>query len=109
MERHGHQAGRRHCRVVLLDDNQPTGSHVLSKVAKAKKEGSYPGVPGYATIAFLIGDKGEVASSKIERAAGDPSVSKEAIDMIARGAPYPPPPPGADRMFVVTLEFRATQ
>lgn len=81
---------------------------VLSRVAKAKKEGRYRGIPGYATVAFLIDDKGSVATSKIERESGDPSLDKEAIDMISRGAPYPPPPPGAQRSFVLTLQFRPT-
>lgn len=81
---------------------------VLSQVAKAKKEGRYPGIPGYATVAFTLGDKGEVATCEVRRPSGDPALDAEAVAMIHRGEPYPPPPPGGRRDYVITLSFQAT-
>lgn len=79
---------------------------VLSKVAKAKKEGRYQGTPGATSVAFSIGDAGEVVSVAIVRPSGDQSLDDEAIAMVKRGAPYPPPPPGGRRDYAITLRFQ---
>ena len=79
---------------------------VLSQVAKAKKEGRYQGVPGAASVAFTLGDAGEVATVAIVRPSGDPNLDEEAIAMIKRGAPYPAPPPGGRRDYTITLRFQ---
>ncbi len=78
---------------------------VLSKVSKAKKEGRHEGIPGAATVTFHLDDAGGVASVRIVHASGDPSLDGEAVAMIRRGAPYPPPPPDAQRDFTITLRF----
>ena len=78
---------------------------VLSKLAKAKKEGRYMGVPGYAAVAFRISDDGSVATVRLVRPSGDPSLDTEAVAMVKRGAPYPPPPPGGRRDYAITLMF----
>ena len=88
-------------------DNVSYQRLVLSQVAKAKKEGRSQGVPGRTSVAFSLTDKGEVASVSIKTPSGDPSLDAEAIAMVERGAPYPPPPPGAPRDFVIGLQFRA--
>ena len=78
---------------------------VLSKVAKAKPEGRSRGIPGAASVAFTLGAQGEVVSCSIVRKSVDPKLDAEAIAMIQRGAPYPAPPAGGQRDFVVTLRF----
>ena len=78
---------------------------VLSKVAKAKDDERHKGDPAQATVAFLLDDKGGVAAVMITQASGNPWLDDEAIAMIKRGAPYPPPPPGAKRDFQVTLSL----
>ncbi len=78
---------------------------VMSQVAKAKKQGRYRGVPGAASVAFTIGDTGELATVAIVRTSGDSSLDEEAVAMIKRGAPYPPPPPGGRRDYRITLRF----
>ena len=80
---------------------------VLSQVAKAKKQGRYRGVPGKAGVAFRLGDKGEIVMVDLVRPSGDPSLDEEAVAMIKRGAPYPPPPPGGQRDYAITLRFSA--
>lgn len=80
---------------------------VLSKVAKAKKQGRYNGIPGAASVAFSLGDAGDVRDVHIVRASGDPTLDEEAIAMVKRGSPYPPPPPGGRRDYAITLRFQA--
>ena len=79
---------------------------VLSKVAKAKKEGRYPGAPGATSVAFTVGDSGEVASVSIVRPSGERWLDDEAMAMVRRAAPFPPPPPGGRRDFTITLRFQ---
>ncbi len=78
---------------------------VLSKLSKAKKEGRHEGIPGAATVTFRLDDAGGVASVAIIHASGDPALDGEAVAMVRRGAPYPPPPPDAQRDFTITLRF----
>ena len=80
---------------------------VLSKVAKAKPEGRSHGIPGAASVSFTLGDAGDVVRCEIVHKSDDPNLDAEAIAMVRRGAPYPPPPPDADREFVITLRFAA--
>ncbi len=79
---------------------------VMSRVAKAKKQGRYAGTPGRARVSFTLSDTGEPESIVVVTPSGDPSLDEEAVAMIKRGAPYPAPPPGARRDFVVGLQFR---
>ena len=79
---------------------------VLSQVAKAKKEGRFRGMPGAASVAFRIDDHGGLASVEIVRPSGIPDLDAEAIAMIRRGAPYPPPPAGGRRDYTITLRFQ---
>ena len=80
---------------------------VLSQVAKAKKVGRYRGVPGVASVSFTVGDDGTLLRCEIVRKSVDPGLDAEAIAMIRRAAPFPPPPPGALRDFVIGLRFSA--
>ena len=80
---------------------------VLSRIAKAKREGRHQGVPGYSSVAFSLGIAGQVVSATIVKSSGDPALDEEAIAMIHRGEPYPPPPVGGRRDYAITLVFRA--
>jgi protein TonB len=86
-------------------DDVSYGQLVLSQVAKAKKMGRYPGTPGATSVSFTLSDTGEIATVAIVRSSGQKWLDDEAIAMIRRAAPYPPPPPGARRDFTVTLRF----
>ena len=90
-----------------LDDTASYRQIVLSRVARQKREGRHQGIPGeHAVIAFAIGDGGEVLNTKVVEPSGDPSFDGEAVSMVQRGAPYPPPPPGAAREFSFGLTFQ---
>ena len=78
---------------------------VLSKLRKAKNEGRHEGIPGVAFVEFVLDDGGGIASASVAHSSGDPALDKEAIAMVYRGAPYPPPPPGARRNFTFGLRF----
>ena len=86
-------------------DNVSYRQLVLSRVAKAKPEGRSRGIPGAASVSFTIGDDGEVTRVEVVRKSVDPKLDAEAMAMIQRGVPYPAPPAGAEREFVVTLRF----
>ena len=78
---------------------------VLSQVARQKRDDRHTGIAGHAVIAFAIGEHGEVASCEVWEKSVDPNLDAEAVAMVYRGAPYPPPPPGAQRKFSFGLAF----
>jgi protein TonB len=47
---------------------------------------------GIAQIAFSIDRKGRVMSSRIVTTSGSPALDREALEMIKRSQPFPPPP-----------------
>ena len=79
---------------------------VLSQVAKAKKQGRYVGVPGYAGVRFRVAEDGSLESVKLVASSGDPNLDIEAEAMIRRAAPFPKPPPGGRRDYGITLVFK---
>ncbi len=78
---------------------------ILSRVAKQKREERHNGIPGHAVIAFTVGDGGEVVTCEVKEKSVDPALDAEAVAMVYRGAPYPAPPPGAERHFTFGLAF----
>ncbi len=80
---------------------------VLSKLAKAKKDGRHQGIPGRSSVAFSLGVAGQVVAVAVTHPSGDAALDEEAIAMVHRGEPYPPPPPGGQRDYAITLVFRA--
>lgn len=87
------------------DDTISYQQLILSRVAKQKREDRHDGIPTHAVIAFAIGDQGEVITCEVREKSLDPTLDAEAVAMVYRGAPYPPPPPGAPRRFSFGLAF----
>ena len=54
---------------------------------------------GQAVVVFSIDDAGALTSIKIGVSSGDTAVDQTALDIIRRSAPFPPPPPGAQKTF----------
>ena len=79
---------------------------VMSQLTKALGFERRPGVPGFVVVTFVLDDRGAVASVAIDRPSGDPVLDSDAIAVVKRGAPYPPPPPGSKRQYTVTVEMR---
>ncbi|WP_299656301.1 TonB family protein [uncultured Jannaschia sp.] len=61
---------------------------------------------GTATIAFTVAANGTLASLGLARASGVARIDREAVDLIRRAAPFPPPPPGAQTSFTVPISWR---
>ncbi len=99
--------------AIALPGEDPSGTEnvsyeqlVLSQLRKVKDEGRHPGVPGAASVTFVLDDAGGVARVSVVHPSGNPTLDKEAVAMVYRGAPYPAPPPGARRDYTFTLLFR---
>ncbi len=63
---------------------------------------------GIAQIAFSIDRKGRVMSSRIVTTSGSPALDREALEMIKRAQPFPPPPaalPGTEVSLTVPVRF----
>lgn len=90
-----------------FDDPVSYRQLVLSRVAKQKREDRHDGIPAHSVIAFALGDQGEVVRCEVKEKSIDPGLDTEAMAMVYRGAPYPPPPPGAMREFTFGLGFHA--
>lgn len=82
------------------------GQIVMSRLTKALHRDVHPGIQTYATVSFLLGDAGEIVSETLTRASGDPLLDEEALAVVKRGGPYPPPPPDGKRDYTITLESK---
>ncbi|MFD0857405.1 energy transducer TonB family protein [Roseovarius aquimarinus] len=61
---------------------------------------------GAARVSFTIGASGALAGLSIARSSGASELDREALRLIQRAAPFPAPPPGAQRSFALDVEFR---
>ncbi|QKV20381.1 energy transducer TonB family protein [Oricola thermophila] len=77
---------------------------VYSKIRRTRQKRA--GGSGVARIGFSITANGGLASARVVASSGSPAVDKVALDHIRRSAPFPPPPPGAKRQFVIPVEVR---
>jgi protein TonB len=87
---------------------------VARLVARLAKVQRYPaqarGAQGVVSLAFTIDRHGGVVSSKIVKSSGSAILDAEALDLIKRAAPLPPPPADvadSDLSFVVPIRFAA--
>jgi periplasmic protein TonB len=83
----------------------------VARLAKAQR---YPdqarGLQGVVSLAFTIDRHGGVVSSRIVKSSGSTILDAEALDLIKRAAPLPPPPADvadSDLSFVVPIRFAA--
>jgi len=60
---------------------------------------------GIAQISFSIDNQGRVLSSHLVTTSGSPALDREALAIIKRAQPFPPPPPGAALSFTVPIKF----
>ena len=89
-----------------------TASWQQSLVARLAKVQRYPaqarGVQGVVSLAFTIDRHGEVVSGWIVKSSGSAVLDAEALDLIKRAAPLPPPPADiadSDLSFIVPIRF----
>ncbi|MGB9188132.1 MAG: TonB family protein, partial [Methylovirgula sp.] len=60
---------------------------------------------GSSVITFALDDKGQVLSVELVQPSGDAALDAESIAMVRRAAPFPPPPPGAQKEFGAQIDF----
>jgi len=78
---------------------------VLTMVSEAMIDPDRPRPPAVALVAFTVDDRGELASIALAKPSGHAELDAEALDMVRRAAPFPPPPANADRRFGAFIEF----
>jgi protein TonB len=77
---------------------------VYAKIRRTRQKRA--GGRGVAKIRFSISSGGGLASIRVAASSGSGSVDQVALDHIRRAAPFPPPPSGAQRQFVIPVEVR---
>jgi periplasmic protein TonB len=60
---------------------------------------------GIVQISFSIDQQGRVLSSHLVTTSGSSALDREALALIKRAQPFPPPPPGATLSFTVPVKF----
>ncbi len=78
---------------------------VFSALAKAKGIGAREGLPGSAGVHFEVDAAGRLLSVELIAKSGVPALDAEALDIVRRAAPFPPPPQGAQRSFDANVNF----
>jgi periplasmic protein TonB len=63
------------------------------------------GVFGTALVAFELNDDGSVKSEKLLKSSGDAALDVESLALVQRAAPFPKPPPGAQKVFAADITF----
>lgn len=81
------------------------GSTVLRKISRTRK-GKAP-AKGRVVVGFVIAANGGLQSVRVVASSGDAGLDKVALDHIRRAAPFPAPPPTAQRKFA--FEFLGTR
>lgn len=81
-------------------------------IARIDRFKRYParanGAEGIVELAFAIDRKGAVVSSRIAKSSGSAALDADALALIKRASPLPPPPDGvadADLSFVVPIRY----
>lgn len=67
----------------------------------AQRRGAY----GTARVYFELNDDGSVKNEKLLESSGDAALDVESLALIQRTAPFPKPPPGAQKIFAADITF----
>ena len=77
---------------------------VMKKIARVRKPAMNR--RGTTRVAFSIAPSGALARIGVAQSAGSADLDREAVRLIQRAAPFPPPPAGARLDFSIDVEFR---
>lgn len=77
---------------------------VMQRVSRVPRPRA--GSRGTAVVAFSVSAAGGLAGVSIARSSGSAALDRAAVSMIRSAAPFPPPPPGAQRSFSINIEGR---
>ncbi len=78
---------------------------VLGKVAANMIDPERPRPKALAIVGFRVDAQGGLESVWLARPTGSAELDAEAMDMVRRSAPFPPPPAGADHNFGAAIAF----
>lgn len=78
---------------------------LLTRVKKYPPDAVQRGAKGIAVIRFALSETGGVETVSLVRSSGDAELDAESLDLVKRAAPFPPPPPGAERAFAAEVAF----
>ncbi len=62
-------------------------------------------VHGSAVVSFAVDEAGELTNVSLLRSSGDADLDIESVALVARAAPFPKPPEGAQRAFAAEITF----
>jgi protein TonB len=77
---------------------------VMQKISRVPRPRSTS--RGTAVVGFSVAGGGGLASAHIASSSGSGPLDQAALQMIQRAAPFPPPPPGAQRSFTISIKGR---
>ena len=80
---------------------------LLRRVQRYPESARERGARGAAVIAFTIDDAGKLTNVSLLRSSGDSDLDVESLALAARAAPFPKPPPDAQRAFAAEITFGA--
>lgn len=67
------------------------------------------GARGNAVVSFTIDETGTLTNVSLVRSSGDTDLDVESLALVARAAPFPKPPPDAQRAFAAEITFGLEQ
>lgn len=79
---------------------------VFSQLAKAKGDAEYRGKrKGTTGVTFDIDDKGALLDVAVTVPSGDPDLDRQALAIVRKAAPFPPPPKDGEHHFAANVNF----
>lgn len=100
--------GNGNSETAAIIDSEATaqyGNAVLAALTETTKERTP--TRGTAKVVFVVGDQGDLRLVEISESSGSETLDEIAMNHIRRSAPFPPPPHGARRRFVIAFEGRS--
>ena len=85
-------------------DSQNYAGQIMEHLSRVRRPRA--SVPGSALVAFVIAPSGDLESVRIFKSSGSAQFDRDAVRMVKKAAPFPKPPPGVNRDFVVEIEGR---
>lgn len=79
---------------------------VFSQLAKAKGDEEYRGTrKGTTGVSFDVDDAGALVDVTVTVPSGDPDLDRQALAIVRKAAPFPPPPKGGEHHFAANVNF----